>query len=178
LRYGYAFRRIPLTRGKYAIVDPEDFDRLNKYEWYVYPGHKTFYAARSYRKKDGRRGRLPMHSQIIKVPDGLLVDHINQNGWDNRKANLRPATAAQNSINRAKYKDRTYGSKYKGVTWQCKYNRWKVQIVTNRKVIYLGSFKDEVEAAKAYDEAAKKYHGEFASLNFATKKQSQDAQDN
>ena len=107
-----------------------------------------------------------MHSHVLKVPEGFIIDHINQNGWDNRKVNLRPATAAQNSINRAKYKDRNYGSKYKGVTWQCKYNCWKAQIVTNGKVIYLGSFEDEVEAAKAYDEAAKKYHGEFASLNF------------
>jgi len=169
LRYGYTFRRIPLTQGKYAIVDPDDYKRLNKHKWHVYRGRKTFYAARSYRKKDGRKSILPMHRQILKVPDGLLVDHINQNGLDNRKANLRPATAAQNIINRAKYKNRNYGSKYKGVIWHRRYKCWQAQIKTNCKLIYLGSFKDEVEAAKAYDEAAKKYHGEFASLNFATK---------
>jgi len=109
---------------------------------------------------------LPMHRQILKVPEGLLVDHINQNGLVNRKANLRPATAAQNIINRAKYKNRNYGSKYKGVVWNRRYKYWQAQIKANHKLMYLGTFKDEVQAAKAYDEAAKKYHNEFATLNF------------
>ena len=87
-RYGYAFRRIPLTQGKYAIVDPEDFERLNKHKWHVAKGHNTFYAVRFVGPSKGRI-RIRMHREVIHPPDHLVVDHINHNGLDNRKANCR-----------------------------------------------------------------------------------------
>ena len=108
-----------------------------------------------------------MHRQVLKIPPNIFVDHINQNGLDNRKANLRPATRAQNGQNRAKYKNRIYGSKFKGVTWNRKYKNWQAQIQVNGKSRALGRFTDEITAAKAYDRAAKKYHKDFASLNFS-----------
>jgi len=104
-----------------------------------------------------------MHRQIIHVPEGYVIDHINGNGLDNRKANLRPATVAQNAWNSKKRNPR---SGYKGVCFDKDKGLWRAAIVCNRKRIHLGYFKDKTTAAKAYDKAAKKYHGQFASLNF------------
>jgi len=163
-RYGYAFRRIPLTQGKYAIVDPEDFERLNKYKWYAARDTRTFYAHR--KKRVGKKYvSIGMHRQILNPPDHLMVDHINHNGLDNRKANLRLATSAQNSYNRRQVrKDKS--SKYIGVSWREWTKKWAVIICYKRKNIIIGYFEDEIQAAKEYDKAAKKYHKEFASLNF------------
>jgi hypothetical protein len=162
LRYGYAFCRIPLTQGKYAIVDPDDYFRLSKFKWYVVFGGSTYYAVRTI-FIDGKRHRLPMHRAILKVADSLVVDHINHNGLDNRKANLRIATVAQNAWNAERPRGR---SGYKGVSFDKRTGLWRVFIAYNGKRKQLGSFHDKREAAKAYDRAAKKYHGQFASLNF------------
>ena len=164
IRYGYAFCRIPLTQGKYAIVDPDDYFRLSKHKWFVIKGCSTFYAARSVNRR-GKRYRIRMHREVIKVPDDTFVDHINQNGLDNRKANLRPATCAQNIRNRKKYAVKSR-SRYKGLLWDNYWKKWRVRIYLNRNQIHLGFFDDEIEAAKAYDRGAIKYHGQFASLNF------------
>ena len=102
-----------------------------------------------------------MHREIIKVPDNLVVDHINHNGLDNRKANLRPATKAQNAWNR-----KIHTGKFKGVTWSKGRKKWFVRLRCAGKRISIGFFDDQIEAAKAYDEAAKKYRGQFAVLNF------------
>jgi hypothetical protein len=163
-RYGYAFRRIPLTQGKYAIVDPEDFERLNKHKWYALKNTNTFYATR--KKRIGKKYvSIGMHREILNPPDHLVVDHINHNGLDNRKANLRLATCAQNSYNRRQLR-KNKSSKYIGVSWKQWTKKWAVIIGHKRKYIIVGYFKDEIQAAKAYDKAAKKYHGEFATLNF------------
>ena len=107
-----------------------------------------------------------MHRVITDSPAHLLVDHINHNGLDNRKANLRTATCAQNNVNRRSIKTKNSPSKYKGVYWSKRDNKWQVQICYNYKIRTIGQFNDEIEAAKAYDEAAMKYHKEFAVLNF------------
>lgn len=166
LRYGYAFRRIPLTQGQYAIVDPDDFERLNKHKWHAKKFKNSYYAARSVRIAAKRRVPVQMHREIIDPPDHLYVDHINRNGLDNRKANLRLATCAQNVINRAIIKRRNSPSKYKGVTWHKHRKKWQAQICYDGKHKTVGYFDDEFEAAKTYDQAAKKHHGEFAVLNF------------
>jgi len=106
-----------------------------------------------------------MHRQIINIPQGLVCDHINRNGLDNRKANLRPATVSQNLCNRPKRKTKTR-SIYKGLEWDKLQNKWKARIQFNNRQIYLGSFAAEADAAKAYDNAAHRLHGRFASLNF------------
>jgi hypothetical protein len=166
LRYGYPFRRIPLTQGKIAIVDPEDYKHLKKYKWYARKSRRTFYAVCYITKPKylGRRN-VYMHQLVIHVPAGMDCDHINHNGLDNRKANLRAATHTQNLWNRRKFKPYAH-SKYKGVDWARHTKRWRGRISVNGKRIHLGHFDSEIEAAKAYDEGAKKYFGEFAALNF------------
>ena len=106
-----------------------------------------------------------MHQKIIEVPQGMVVDHINHDGMDNRGANLRAATYSENMYHRKK-RSGAKQSKYKGIYWRKKNRKWQALITFERKRINLGYFRDEIEAAKAYDRAAKKYHGQFASLNF------------
>ncbi len=103
---------------------------------------------------------------VIKVPEGTVTDHINHDAMDNRSANLRAATKTQNLYNRKKFPNST-SSKYKGVSWVKRNRKWLASITLKNKKIHLGCFRDEIEAAKAYDRAAIKYHGEFACLNFS-----------
>jgi hypothetical protein len=154
---------------KYAKVDPSDYWRLRRYKYIAKKGRNCFYAQILEPKViAGKKLPMHMHQEILKVPKGMVVDHINYDGMDNRGANLRAATKAQNSRNRKKFfkSDGSKQSKYKGVSWHKKTGKWMASITFNLKNIYLGLFDNEIEAAKAYDEASKKYHGEFGRLNF------------
>jgi hypothetical protein len=165
LRYGYTFRRIPMSGPKYAKVDPADYKRLRKYKFIARKARNSFYAQMLEPNLITSKKMLHMHQIILEVPKGMVVDHINNDGMDNRSANLRAATKAQNSRNRKKL-SRPCSSKYKGVWWHKNSRKWQAEVVFEKKKIHLGTFKNEIDAAKAYDEAAKKYHGEFACLNF------------
>jgi hypothetical protein len=107
-----------------------------------------------------------MHREVIRLPGHLVVDHINHNGLDNRKANLRPATRAQNNYNRLAIKRKGATSKYKGVAWKKDKNKWRARLHFNGKLMFLGYFDNQIDAAKAYDKAAKECYGPFACLNF------------
>jgi hypothetical protein len=159
-----AYRFIPLTRGQTAIVDLEDFDRLSQWHWLAQWDEttKTFYAKRFVRMEGGKRRAIRMHSEILYCEAGKIPDHIDGNGLNNRRDNLRKSTPAQNSSNRTKNVNNTSG--FKGVY---RFGRdWAASIGVKRRRIFLGYFKSSKQAAQAYDEAAKKYHGEFAVLNF------------
>jgi hypothetical protein len=158
---------VPLTRGQYAIVDIEDFDRLSKFKWHTGINGRDFYARRKVRSDDTRPKKcfISMHREILNVPEGLFVDHINHNGLDNRRANLRAATREQNSWNQRK-KLGNYTSRYKGVHFSKNMRRWEARLVYKGKEIPIGYFDDEVSAARAYDAKATELYGEYAALNF------------
>ncbi len=163
-KYGLSFMRIKLTRGKYAIVDGKDYLKLYKFNWYAKQSCGTFYAKRSQRL-NGRKKEILMHRQIMQPERGFCIDHKNHIGLDNRRKNLRQATHAQNNYNRKKIPG-TGSSIYKGVILQKDHSKFYASIKVNRRKIFLGYFDNEIDAARAYDEAARKLQGEFAVLNF------------
>jgi hypothetical protein len=157
---------IPMAQPRYAKVDPADYERLRKYEWLARKGKNSFYARRRVPTGKAKKEKLVyMHQMVVKVPDGMVIDHINQEGMDNRSDNLRAATYSQNLCNRKKRSGAMY-SIYKGTHWHKNHKKWLARITFEKKTIHLGYFPSEIEAAKAYDRAAIKYHGEFACLNF------------
>ena len=168
VRYGYAFRRIPLTQGKYTIVDVEDYEKLAKYKWFAVRSERGYYAVRMTKAKKGSRVRqkgVRMHRAIMGVPEGKIMDHINHNGLDNRRANLRVATRRENTWNKRKQRGNC-SSKYKGVTWLKSMGKWQARIVCKGRAIFLGYFDDEKAAERAYDAKAAELFGEYAVLNF------------
>lgn len=151
---------IPLTQGKFAIVDAEDYEWLNQWKWYS--GGR--YAMRTSRKSEGLNfASVRMHVQIIKTPIGFHTDHINGNGLDNRKENLRACSFAQNIYNK-KSKSNT-SSQYRGVSFVKRRKKWVASIDKGGKRLYSAEFNNEKEAALAYNENAAKIFGEFARLN-------------
>jgi hypothetical protein len=153
-------KQIKLTKGMTAIVDDEDYERLSSFKWF-FMGNK--YAARNIRCDNGKQRPLWMHREIINASEGMQVDHINGNKLDNRRENLRLCTQSQNLGNRTYSGD--FSSKYKGVSFSKKRNKWTSGIRINTKRIYLGLYEDEVVAANAYNHAARRLFGEFSLLN-------------
>ena len=158
-------KKIKLTKGKYALVDDDCYEELSKYTWRCGggSGRGRGYAVRAI-KVNGRMTSMLMHRQIMRPPEGLETDHINGDRLDNRRDNLRVCTRAENSFNRTINGNNTSG--YKGVYWYEINKRWGARIAAGRKQIFLGLFANKEEAARAYDEAARRLHGEFARLNF------------
>lgn len=153
-------REIKLTKNKVALVDDSDFEWLSKWKWHAEKKRKTFYASR----KDENHNTVYMHRLITNTSAGTRVDHRDENGLNNTRINLRVCTNSQNLSNRGRQSNNTSG--YKGVFWDRRVNKWFAQIRVNGKQIYLRLWNTPEEAAHAYDEAAKKYHGEYAKTNF------------
>ncbi len=150
---------IPLTKGQFVMVDAEDFNELSKYRWHI----SGRYARRA-KVISGKQTLFYMHRQLMGFPEGMQIDHISGESLDNRKRNLRICTSYQNSISQRLHKNNTSG--FKGVTFCKMTGRWIAKIqADNRKISWLGRFPDKRTAALAYNEAAKRLHGEFAVLN-------------
>jgi hypothetical protein len=147
-----------LTKGKFAIVDAADYERVNAYMWYAAGSARRPYACCRHNGK-----HLSMHRFLMNPPEWMVVDHIDGNGLNNRRSNLRVCTQGQNSYNS---RPRGKSSQYKGVRRDKSRNRWVVYVRCNGHSHYVGRFRDEIEAARAYDRKAYELFGEYAWLNF------------
>jgi len=182
-RLGPDIRLIPLTKARFAIVDLADYERLRKHKWRAARSNRTFYAVRT--DPESTPGRLKliwMHREVLQAKlassphplrgpgaqqrgPSVVADHINHNGLDNRRANLRLATVADNNYHRRKRISKTR-SRYKGVDLVKPTGKFRARIRAEGRRRYLGAFESETDAARTYDKAAKKHHKEFAVLNF------------
>lgn len=154
----FIFPKTTRYPGLVILIDPDDEKRVCSRRWSIVKSGKRFYA---------RSGNISLHRFILNAPDGVHVDHINGNGLDCRRANLRFATPTQNQQN-ARKRDGKSTSRYKGVC-RDQYNTerpWLAYITVNKRCIQLGRFAFSHDAALAYDKAAIKHFGEFARLNF------------
>ncbi len=157
-------KRIPLTQGRFAIVDDEDYEFLMQWKWQAGKSRNTFYARRTVGKI--KCAVIYMHRVIMKAHKGQEIDHVDGNGLANVKSNLRFCNRSQNAQNKRPHKYAS--SKYKGVSRSNRTAKWKAQIMYNYRNHSLGYFDDDIEAAKAYDAKARELFGEFAHTNFWT----------
>lgn len=159
---GATVKEIPLTQGKVALVDDEDYEYATRFKWVAHRAWGTWYCERT-TTINGRDVSFKLHRVLMNAPKGLEVDHRNGDGLDNRRQNLRLATRIQNGFNRRKPKNNTSG--YKGVT-SAYGGKWEASVSANKIRHHLGVHLTPEDAARAYDRAAKQLHGEFARLNF------------
>ena len=155
-------KEIPLTKGRVALVDDEDFEYLNQFNWYTYLNPRGYAYANRQKDRHGTTSTtVAMHNVITNAPKGLKVDHIDFNGLNNQKSNLRIATHEENQRHQRKF--RTNTSEFKGVKWDK--GKWRAAITIRGHEIYLGRFVNVVDAAKCYDAEVVKQFGEFAVTN-------------
>jgi len=159
---------IPLRQGKEATVDDCDYEYLTQWKWQFHrPGNRrTGYASR--REKAGEKcRRIYMHCLVLArsglMVDGRHVDHVDGNGLNNCRGNLRASTTSQNHANRPGNRNNTSG--FKGVSWNRGAGKFEAHITVSRHKLHLRYFDDPRDAARAYNEAALKFYGEFACLN-------------
>jgi hypothetical protein len=180
-KYGFTYRRIYLgdlsgvvpnrfwfgtkSEGLFTLVDPPDYYWLNNFHWSPRQNSNCIYAVRFLNERGKKTKIVSLHRLLLNPAPHILVDHRNGDTLDNRRDNLRPATHSQNQFNKAKTTEKT-SSRFIGVYLEKHSGLWGAKISRQGKSIWLGRFKSELDAAKVYDEAAKKYHGEFARLNF------------
>lgn len=155
---------IPLTKGYNAIVDQSDYFALAGFSWHALRVSRRVYAART-EVVDGKKNCVLMHRQIMGEPENMDVDHEDGDGLNNRRYNLRTATRQQN-LQGFQRKPSGVTSTYRGVSWHAQIGKWRAVIRLSRKQISLGCYREEKDAARAYDAGAKKYFGKFACPNF------------
>jgi len=160
---GRKSRAIQLTQGKFAIVDSGDCDWLSKFNWHAHERGRTWYARRAASSRTVFMHRAVLEHHGFDLSSGE-VDHINGDGLDNRKSNLQIVSHAENIRKSRVQKNNKSG--FRGVSWHKGDRRWQAFVEVDNIRKYLGSFKNKIDAALAYDQAAKIYFGKFANLNF------------
>lgn len=156
-------KTIKLSQGKVALVDDEDYERVNQHKWYAYKHRGQYYAQRNV-YENGKQSPEQMHRFILESkPDDPMVDHKDNVGLNNQRSNLRPCTNGQNMMNRKK--NQKGSSIYKGVHTRKDSDKFFVRIQINGKKTSIGFFENENDAGRAYNDAAIKHYGEFAKLN-------------
>lgn len=157
-------KQIILSQGKFALVDDIDFEELNKFKWYARPSRKTFYATRNSNPRKLRLPQIQMHRVIIgKIPEGKEVDHIDGDGLNNQRYNLRLCTQSENSKNKSMYKNNKSG--YKGVSWNTRDKKWDSSARLNKKAKRIGQFKNIEDAILARKHFIDINYGEFVRKN-------------
>jgi len=163
-------KEIKLSKGLVALVDDEDFEELSKYNWYACFNRIKYYARR-HQMINGKKTKVYMHRQILGLTNPkIFADHIDGDGLNNQKHNLRAASNSQNLANVNKRKGTS--SKYKGVNYRKATGKWQVHIQHQGKLHFVGTFDNEIDGAKAYDKKATELFGEFAKLNFPNNNES------
>ena len=156
-----SIRLIPLSQGKFAIVDASDFEWLNQWKWSL-----NSFAGKEYANRIERNGTskqtIKMHRLIMSAPEGVEVDHRDGNGLNNSRSNLRLASHQQNQCNVRRHRDNKSG--FKGVYWNTDKQGWDAKICAKGKHYFLGRFSKKEDAVRAYEKGAKKLHGEFAQV--------------
>jgi hypothetical protein len=155
-------KTIVISSGEIALVDDDDYEALSQYKWTLQVNRNNRYAAR-WKVVGKRTYKIFMHRSIMNFPEGSEIDHINHNGLDNRKENLRLTHKSGNQQNARIRRDNKSG--YKGVRWYKRDKRWQSSIMVDYKAIHLGYFDDPKAAAFAYNQAAIRYFGENAFQN-------------
>ena len=157
--------KITLGNGKCALVDKDDYEKVNQYQWHARQKNRVWYAYRWLVLPNGKSKFIQMHRYIMNPSSKMEIDHINHDGLDNRRDNLRTCTHRDNIRNqRIRYSKSN--SPYKGVSWREYCKSWRAYITINGKTKHLGYFKDARNAALTYDTEAKKHFGDFACCNF------------
>ena len=165
-------KEIELTQGYKALVDDEDFERVSQFRWHAVVEKskgknkrlRSVYAQRALPRENGKQHKERMHRFILGVGAVVEVDHKDSDGLNNQKDNIRKATDEQNAQNMRKQENKT--SRFKGVYWYKLRNCWRAKIRVKGVLKSLGYYKEERNGALAYDEAARKFFGEFALTNF------------
>lgn len=157
---------LKLTKGKQALLDDQDYDWAKQFKWCAVHSGNTYYVQRR-PGPEGKQLTLILHRELLRLIKGdkREIDHINGNGLDNRRINLRICSHRENTLNKNK-KNSHSSSKFKGVSWDKQHGKWHSQLWDGEKNIHLGRYHSELEAAQAYDVAAKKYFGDYAKTNF------------
>lgn len=154
---------IPLTQGQFAMVDDEDYEALSVFNWHAVKAKRTYYASR-YIRSNGKDSNIYMHRELLGIVGSPLIgDHIDHNGLNNQRKNIRSGDVFLNMRNTSSRIGSS--SKFVGVCWHKKDRKWQAAITTNGRQIHIGQFDSEYEAALARDVVAKRIQGEAANLN-------------